>query len=546
MRSFIPTDRRTVAMARTFLWLGLAIVAVSVLAGRPALGGGLDEAQDVTSRTGNPSPTAAASDVDRYTFQDEQINIDGGKDSTVKVLRVNQKNLVNDFVVAVYPIERASPREMRSLFRIVTGKEGGRAEIINDKVAGKAFLQVICPEFQLPYIEAAIKALDEPWLNEEIDGSKQFYYRARFRNVANLNTVASVPGGGDGDTTVVDTTSNAVFKRMEPYRAQQWLTAAEAADFFPPQLVLDASVYEVELTNDLKLGLDYVAWKCGPGRDLFDFVFWGLGSRQRAEDVTSEFDPFVPARTLIVGTDTLKAHGRGFYAATNFLLTAEYMDFLVRKGRARLVTTGRLNVRHGTLGTLSVTDEVLHFVVTPGEDDLLDAHGNVEEDFEELLGARCLEHGDVTVGFTLSVTPYIGLETTELVYSLTASDIAGTTPAGTPIVRNNTVLGTVLLRDGTPICIGGLKRTEDVKSTAKIPVLGSIPVLGYLFGGEQDAKHQTELVVVLNPQVVQYSEIHKELAREEDRLVRAQILEAARLPMLDTVYGFDQWLLGKD
>ena len=121
-----------------------AALVVCLLAGNVLAGGG-DEASGVATRRGDASPSASASEIDTYLYQDEQINIDGGEDAIVKVLRVNQKNLVNDYVVAVYPIQHASPKEIRSLFRVVTGKEGGRAEVIRDKVGKKAYLQVICP-----------------------------------------------------------------------------------------------------------------------------------------------------------------------------------------------------------------------------------------------------------------------------------------------------------------------------------------------------------------------------------------------------------------
>jgi len=548
MMSLNPTQRRCRRVKGTAL-LGLwsALLGLAFLANGHVSAGGQDEASGVQNTDGFPSPTAAASNVDNYLNQEDRINIDGGRDSTVKVLRVNQKNLVNDFVVGVYPIERATPREIRALFRMITGKEGGRAEVICDKIAKKYFLHVICPTYQLPYIEAAMKALDEPWVTDEVDGSREFYYRAKFRDVTNLDAVASIAGDGDGVTTAIDTAANGIFKRMEPYRAGEWLRTAELMDFFPPQLVLDAAVYEVELGEDLKLGLDYIAWKNGPGRNLFDFTFWGFGSDQDAEHVTSIFDPFTTARQKFAGTMDFVTRGRGFYSAANFLLTAEYIDFMVHKGRARLVTAGKLNVRHGTVGTLSVTDEVVHFKRTPGAKDLLDANGKVVTNLDDQLSKLTLEHpDDVTVGFSLSVSPFIGLETTELVYSVTINDIVGLTPAGTPIVRTNSEQGSVQLRDGTPICVGGLKRSEDVKSTAKAPLLGSIPVLGYLFGGEQSSNHQTEFVVVLTPQVVQYNEVQKELARPEDKEVRAQVLKKAKLPMLKTEWGFDQWLLGKD
>jgi hypothetical protein len=542
----------------------VSAIGLLLAAAGPALAGGADEASGVASRRGNASPSAGASNVNEYTFQDEQINIDGGRDSIVKVLRVNEKNLVNDYVVAAIPFQNASPKEIRSLFRLITGKEGGRAEVIRDKMGKKQYLQVICPKFQLPYIEQALRALDVSWIQEDVDGSHQAYYRAKFRDVENIDELAEVPGGSDGGTTVVDETTNSVFVRGEPYRIGKYVDTAELVDVFPPQMVLDASVYEVELSSDLKLGLDFVSWKCGPGRSLFRFVNWGFSSSQKADQVTSSFDPFVDALDVIGVTERIKTRGHGYYAAANWLVTSEFLDFMVRTGRARLVTSGRLNVRHNTIGTLSLTDEVLHFAVDPDEDLLLDEDGgndvtdgdsdeNLTDDdetasnFESLLADRCLTHpGDVNVGFALSVAPFVGLETSELVYALTQSDIIAATPSGTPIVRNNTLLGTVLVRDGVSICVGGLKRSEEVRSTAKIPILGSIPILGYLFGGEQNGDRQTEMVVVLTPQVVLHSDVHKELAKPADNVVRAQVARGAKLPMLKTEYGFDQWLLGKD
>lgn len=520
-----------------------------LLASQPAAGAGADEAAGVATRRGNPSPSAAGSLINNYLFQDEQINIDGGEDSIVKVLRVNEKNLVNDYVVGVFPFENAHPKEIRALFRLITGKEGGRAEVIRDKVGGNQYLQVIAPKYQLPFIEQALAALDVAWIQEDIDGSYQAYYRAKFRDINEIDAVADIPGGSDGEVKSIDDSANAVFYRGEPYRTGKYVDTAQVADMFPPQLLLEASVYEVEVTNDLRLGLDFVAWKCGPGKNLFECARWGFDFDQDTD--ASIFDPSsVPA--LI--------SGNGYYHAFNLVLTAEFFDFMVRKGRAKLVTRGRLTIRNGEVGLLDNIDEVLHFQVHPSADCLDDEiddpcdPDDVEDSCEaaeqyiESLRNRCLRHrrGDVNVGITLSVVPFIGLESTEIFYGLSMNDIVGTTPDGNPMVRDNSVFGNVVVKDGLDICVGGLKRTEDVKSTNKIPILGSLPVLGWLFGNEQNGAKVTEMVVVLRPKVVLHNEIHKELAGEEDARVRAQVMKEAPLPMLKSEYGFDMWLLGRD
>ena len=79
-----------------------------------------------------------------------------------------------------------------------------------------------------------------------------------------------------------------------------------------------------------------------------------------------------------------------------------------------------------------------------------------------------------------------------------------------------------------------------------MPILGSIPVLGWLFGHEASSKPQTEMVVVLTPRIRLGSEADLEMANEEDAQIRAQVERRADLALPETEFGFDQWLIGGD
>ena len=74
-------------------------------------------------------------------------------------------------------------------------------------------------------------------------------------------------------------------------------------DIPPSQIKLEVAIYEVNVKNDLKLGLDYVAWKNGIGRDLFEGVVAGgksyIGHFRWANlhaAVTSAYIDFLAAR----------------------------------------------------------------------------------------------------------------------------------------------------------------------------------------------------------------------------------------------------------
>lgn len=58
------------------------------------------------------------------------------------------------------------------------------------------------------------------------------------------------------------------------------------------------------------------------------------------------------------------------------------------------------------------------------------------------------------------------------------------------------------VQSGEPMVIAGLFSADDAKTVAKVPGLGSIPVLGELFKSRQFRRGETELVVLVTPQII--------------------------------------------
>ncbi len=536
--------------------LGLGLASTGLADGDAEWGG-------IQSRRGDPSPenprtiqTDAAtglptSNLDDYTHQNEQINIAGDKDAILKVLRVDQKNLLNDYRVGVFPIQHASPIEIRNVFRMIAAVEGGRAEVIRDRERGENFLFVLAPDFQLPFIEAALNALDHPWVKDNVDGSAEGYVRGVFRDIANVvnitRSAASAAVGPGGDNLIVlDEPANAAYIKGEPSRVRSFKSASQRVDQPVPQILLEAVVYEVDVSNMKQIGLDYIAWKNGPGRNLFQLIYWGGSYRQTAEDMTSILDPFVGRRQNVDARFT--GRGRGFYRSANFMLTAAYLDFLEGSGRARVITRGKVLVKNGTLGTLDMSDEVIHYTVAPTANQFgVSADAYTEQGAQLPMHRRTVEReGRVNVGFRMDIVPWIGQETTELQIQLDLNNLVGLTPSGPPQLRSHSMTATALVKDGEEICITGLRRTEDVKQTQKMPVLGSLPVVGWLFGQERTVQRETEVVVVLHPRVFFGSEAEMVLANTRDDRVRQKVEREVALRLPSTEYGFDQWLIGKD
>ena len=116
----------------------------------------------------------------------------------------------------------------------------------------------------------------------------------------------------------------------------------------------------------------------------------------------------------------------------------------------------------------------------------------------------------VFAGVLLDITPEISdndMITLKINPSLseTTTDMSATTSATrtTPPDLNRRQLSSVVtVKDGNRIILGGLIQTTTNKSGNKIPILGDIPGLSYLFGREEDSKQIQELVIVIEPHII--------------------------------------------
>jgi pilus assembly protein CpaC len=95
----------------------------------------------------------------------------------------------------------------------------------------------------------------------------------------------------------------------------------------------------------------------------------------------------------------------------------------------------------------------------------------------------------------LRITP----EVSELDFA-NAVTISGTT---VPSLVKRDATTTIELRDGQSFAIAGLLQANDLRLRAQVPWLGSVPVLGALFSSMQYLKHETDLVIIVTPHLVQ-------------------------------------------
>jgi len=113
----------------------------------------------------------------------------------------------------------------------------------------------------------------------------------------------------------------------------------------------------------------------------------------------------------------------------------------------------------------------------------------------------------VDVGIQLSVTPtinedgYITMKVKPEISSVVTTLITPTKNQ-IPIIDTSMTETTVLIKDGTTLIIGGLRKEEKTRTADQFPFLGKIPLLGFFFKTASSKNERTELLVMLTPHII--------------------------------------------
>jgi len=115
-------------------------------------------------------------------------------------------------------------------------------------------------------------------------------------------------------------------------------------------------------------------------------------------------------------------------------------------------------------------------------------------------GATSVSFVDATL--KLQVTPQITPEGSVILLVEVNKDSVGAVTQGVPSINTKSVKTQVLVENGGTVVIGGIFEQTERTDEAKVPFLGDVPVLGYLFKNKTTSLNKTELLVFLTPRVV--------------------------------------------
>ncbi|MBA4389226.1 MAG: type II secretion system protein GspD [Verrucomicrobia bacterium] len=263
-------------------------------------------------------------------------------------------------------------------------------------------------------------------------------------------------------------------------------------DLPPQQVHITVIIAEVSASTNYNLGVEMAAVDM-PGK-VGDTAMQGslrLGD-STSESLMSSIQQGVFPRGLSVGL----AQGIGLDAQGGVTVShpgAINIDALKKIGKVNIRSSTSLEAQNNKEATVNIVNQIpiLKSTVSAGSGTARDIIQNIER---------------MDVGIKLKLTPHIipgGEVQMELAPSIEAVIDPG--PAGTqytPTIAKRDVTTTVTVPDGKMIIIAGLTREDTTKMVKKIPVLGSIPLLGLLFRHTVETSEKTDMIIFVTPKIV--------------------------------------------
>jgi len=172
--------------------------------------------------------------------------------------------------------------------------------------------------------------------------------------------------------------------------------------------------------------------------------------------------------------------------------------FLQTLGKAQLLSSPKLAVVNSEEAYIHVGTKEVYVTTTTSQ--------------AEAATTLAEEAHFIDVGIKLKVTPTIndeGYITMKINPEISSVISWYETPSGNriPVVDTALTETRVMVKDGTTIIIGGLRKKVKSSKTTRVPILGQIPLLGKLFSSETAGEATTELIIFLTPHIISGGEL---------------------------------------
>lgn len=409
------------------------------------------------------------------------LMISGTRDevnAAIEAINLFDADVLKGKSVALFKLRAADPEAVAGELELIfESYPGGSLENVVVFVPNQRLSSVLVISSRSKYLDEArdwIKQLDAT-----AGGSRRrpVVYELENRSAEQLAPIlaqmsAGTPSATEEDNAAIDAGSVRVIADNAKNAVIVWGNDQEQEDFgrlivsldtTPVQVLLEATIAEVALNDELEFGLRWFFQNNRIGGGFSDIASGAVASN-------------FPGLSLL------------FQANKGNIV----MNALSSVTDVNIVSSPSLMVLDNEEATLQIGDQVP--VATQQVTDSNNATTTV---------ANTISFRDT--GIILTVRPRVsegGRVTLDIEQEV--SSVSSTTTSGidSPTISQRKINTKVVVNNGTTLALGGLIQDSRNKTKTKVPIAGDIPVLGNLFKSKSNSKDRTELLILITPRVV--------------------------------------------
>ena len=293
--------------------------------------------------------------------------------------------------------------------------------------------------------------------------------------------------GTDQIQIAADEKNNALMIMATSEEYRDILETLKKLDVAPAQVLIEATIMEVSLTDELKYG-----------------VQWFFQSGDHKATLSEETD----------GAVSSLFPGFSYSVLSNDVQVA--INALDSITDVKVLSSPKLMVLSNQTASLQVGDQVP--ITTQSAVSISDPDSPI---------VNSVQFRDT--GVILEVTPRIN-RNGQLVLEVSqeVSDVVETTTSGidSPTIQQRKIKSTVIVENGETVALGGLIKENINETSGGLPVLKDLPGIGILFGNESEKVRRTELLVFITPHIARDTNQTRKITKYlQDQLKTIDLLD---------------------
>jgi type II secretory pathway component GspD/PulD (secretin) len=374
-------------------------------------------------------------------------------------------------------------------------------------------LTVTCPTEMMPYVDEFVKMadrnikIDNKTVDDVISGSgiTRAVYQPRYRSGQGLVNVLvnSVIGTGPaGAIYAYDQNSNQIYWKDNSSNTPFVYEFLSYIDRPAPQIVFELKLYEVRESTLRDLGIEYLAWKNGPGLNLFQ----------------TAFDAFSLNSGGTAALQAISGPVGGFFFAPQF--DASFIRMLEQKGNARITNSAMLTVSNSDSASYRIFFNPQMQNIVKNNNDQTSVAGsslNLPEGFNQLY--LRIDQPVVNIHYGKGQADYPDSEIFELepykngtysrypgtvffAYSLQSATVMERSNTGEELINSSLMESSVLLDLNKEFVLGQWNTVQEIEQVIGVPWLSEIPILKYFFSTTTVQKENCKLYLTVTPHLL--------------------------------------------